>query len=343
MLKRFFQKVFVAVLREQNGHAVTVMGIKNNKILYKEQKHFEGSEPSNHFFAYVQKYLEASPLHYVALLNPDANQGAVEGCTLHDISEDDENGGAKTICRNKKWMLYASQKELDNSQKTYSKIGLDFIFSPFSILEHFFMDKIGGDFALYALAQKDSLSLAFFERGRLEYAHHFLMSPSMAISEEVSDVGFSFDPLSHEEEEKGIRLDDIESLDDLDIIDDLDDLSDIEDLDSLEDIAEFSEDIPSYEDQRSRDTHGRDLKDQMDRFNDDYRRFELIQKALSRFYGGEHCRNRFVEMIYIADAYGSGSELKQYLEDELFLTVHIRKIDLAEEVIALSRIEEGSL
>ena len=345
MLKRFYQKIFIAILREEDAHEVTVIGIKNKELLYKEHKRFDGGDPSNPFFAYIQKFIELSPLHYIALLNPEPNQGAMEGCTLHDIDEEGEGGGAKMLCRNKKWMLYASLRELENSQKRYRRVGLDFIFSPFSVIEHFFSDKIGGDFALYALAQKDALSLAFFDKGRLEYAHHFSMSLPVATEEDANTVSFSFDSIHEDEEEErgGIRLDDIESLDDLDIIDDLDDLSDIADLDALEEIAEFSEDTPTFEEQRGRDSHGKELKEQMDRFNDDYRQFELIQKTLSRFYGGEHCRGRFVETVYIADAYGSGSDLKRYLEEELFLNVIIRKLDLADEVLALSQIEEEAL
>ncbi|MBD3799224.1 MAG: hypothetical protein IE883_04920 [Epsilonproteobacteria bacterium] len=144
-----------------------------------------------------------------------------------------------------------------------------------------------------------------------------------------------------EEAEKGIDLDEIESLDDLDIIDELDELSDIEDLDTLEEIAEFSEDEPTLEEERSSKLSPNGIKDEMERFGDDYLRFELIQKTLEAFYTSEQCRNRFVETVYIADGYGSGSELKHYLEEELFLNVLIRRIDLGDEVIALAMSEDG--
>lgn len=337
MLERFYRKIFVAIVVDDHAHNVTVVGIKNKKLLYKEHKRFEDAEPSTTFFSYIRKYAEESPLHYISLLNPDSDQGGVEGCSLHDIEGEEKK--VKTLCRDQKWMLYTSLRELEASQNRYSRSGLDFIFSPFSVLEHFFADKISGSLAVYALAQKDSFSLAFFDNGKLEYAQHYPVHIPQATVGETQAIGFSFDPM-HEEEDIGIRLDDIESLDDLDIIDDLDDLSNIEDLDTLEEIAEFSEDAPTYEEQRP---YEEDHKDQTDRFNDDYRRFELIQKTLARFYAEEHCRNRFVETVYIADAYGSSLDLKYYLEEELFLSVMIRKIDLCDEVIALSMIEEEAL
>lgn len=340
MLERFFQKIFIAIVAERQAHEVTVSGIKNGKVLFRQHKRFEDGEPSAALLSYIRKFTEESPLHYIALLNPEVNQGAMTGCSLKDVVEEGDGSGIKMVCRNKKWTIYASIHEVEALKKRYKGIGLDYIFSPFSVLEHFFADKIGGDFALYALAQKDSFSVAFFEKGNLEYAHHYSMHPSQMPMEEIPSGGFSLDMMDDEEEEKGIRLDDIETLDDLDIIDELDNLSDIEDLDSLEEIAEFSEDIPTYEEESIRESQGgKELKEQMDRFNDDYRRFELIQRTLARFYSGEHCHNRFVETVYIADAYGSGTELKRYLEEELFLSVLIRKIDLADEVISLAKME----
>lgn len=336
MLKRFYQKIHVAIIPEENGCDVMVAGVKNRKLLYKEHKYFDDPEPTTALFTYIRKFTELTPLYYISVLNPDSNQGAIEGCSLLDVNKE----GAVSLCRNQKWMIYASVREIELLKNRYERVGVDFIFSPFSVIEQFFADKIGGDFALYALAQKDSFSVAFFEQGRLEFAHHFPMRPSR-MTEEVP-VSFDMD-IMHEEEEHGIRLDDIESLDDLDIIDDLDDLSDIEDLDALEDIVEFSEDIQTSEEQPLHETNGKEMKEQMDRFNKDYRRFELIQKILSQFYAGEHCHNRFVEKVYIADAYGSGAELKRFLEEELFLTVMIRKIELGDVVIALSQIEEEGL
>jgi hypothetical protein len=340
VLERLYRKIYVAIVYEANGHDVTIVGVKNKKLLFKERKHFEDPEPSTAFFTYIRKFIEQSPLYYIALLNPDTNQGAVQGCSLHGIDEDGDLSGAKTLCREQKWMLYASLRELGILKKRYAPVGLDFIFSPFSVIEHFFADKIGGDFALYALAQKDSFSVVFFENGKLEYAHHYPMNPSQMI-EESSLLGFAIDPM-HDEED-GIRLDDIEGMDDLDIIDEFDDLSDIEDLDALEEIAEFSDDAPTVEEKRTVKAGGKELKEQMDHFNDDYRRFELIQKTLAQFYAGEHCHDRFVETVYIADAYGSGADLKRYLEEELFLNVLIRKIDMGDEIIALSEIEEQGL
>lgn len=345
MIERFYRKIFVAIVQDAGVYDVRVVAQKQKKLLYKESRTFEGTSAYEDIRLYLRKYLDESPLHYVAVLNPAVKQGALAGCKHSNDDEIEEIIGTKTLCRNEKWLLYSSLRELDTLQQQYKTIGLDFIFSPFSLLEHFFKDKIKGGFALYALAQKDSFSVALFEDGKLEYAHHYPKQEksTLALEDESITGGFAVGIRDEDEAEKGISLDDIESLDDLDILEELDDLSDIEDLDSLEEIAEFSEDEPTFEEKRVVFPRGSEIKQEMDKFNNDYYRFELIQRTLIRFYGEEKCDNRFVETVYIADAYGSGEELKRYLEEELFLNVHIRHIDVADEVIALAISEEEDL
>jgi hypothetical protein len=346
VIARFFRKIFIAIVHDGGAYDVRVVIRKQKKEIEKQSRRFEGESAYTQLCSYVLKQCELSPIYYVALLNPYPKQGALLSCTANTLEEMEELIGTQTLCREEKWLLYASRRELDALAGEYKSIGLDFIFSPFSILEHFFADKIKGGFALYALAQKDAFTIAIFDEGRLEYAYHYPIRSKSPLDEdeESIDVDFSMGIRDDEDpkREKGISLDDIESLEDLDILDELNDLSDIEDLDNLEEIVEFSEDEPTFEEKKLTG-FGSDIKRDMDRFNQDYQRFELIQRTLIRFYDGERCRDRFVETVYIADGYGSGSELKRYLEEELFLNVLIRRIDIADEVIALSVLEEAKL
>lgn len=339
MIEWLYRKIFIAIVPDGDTFEVRSVVLKQKKVFQKEAKRFEGEKAFEEMQKFLRQKIDESPLHYIALLNPDPHQGAVNGCTHHNIEQ--ELNGAKTLCRNHKWIVYTSLNEIDALKKRFSQTGIDYLFSPFSIIEHFFQDKIEGGFALYALAQKDSFSVAFFENGKLEFAHHYPLHPQGALASDNETPAIGFAIGVEEEPEKGIHLDEIESLDDLDIIDELDDLSDIEDLDTLEEIVEFSEDEPTLEEKRSTSQATDMIKNEMDHFSDDYVRFELIQKTLEKFYVSEQCHNRFVETVYIADAYGSGSELKHYLEEELFLNVLIRKIDIGDEVIALALLEEG--
>ncbi|MDD2367766.1 MAG: hypothetical protein PHQ90_00605 [Sulfuricurvum sp.] len=343
MISWLYQKIFIAIVYDGNAYDIRVVTQKQKKLINKQSKRYEGESALNDALSFVHKQIEESPLHYVALLNPSPHQGAFPKCFSQ--GEDNLLNGTTTLCRNEKWTLYTSERKLEELLKQYAPVGLDFLFSPFSIIERFFADKLTGGLALYAFALKDSFSIAFFEEGKLEFAHHYPMHQNSVstIVEEGSPAGFSLGVDEEEKDEKGISLDDIESLDDLDIIDELDDLSDIEDLDALEEIVEFSDDAPTSIEKHASVPHADEVKGELDRFNDDYARFELIEKTLSDFYAGEYCKNRFVETVYIADAYGSGTELKRYLEEELFLNVLIRRIDTLDTVISLAIDEEEGL
>ena len=53
----------------------------------------------------------------------------------------------------------------------------------------------------------------------------------------------------------------------------------------------------------------------------------------------EKYKSEFVENIYIADSIGISSDLKKYLEEELFLNVYVRHVNLPAEVCEIAKME----
>jgi hypothetical protein len=126
-------------------------------------------------------------------------------------------------------------------------------------------------------------------------------------------------------------LDDIEALDDIESLDDIETLDDIDNIESFEDFSEDVDEVSIQEPQSK--------EEELNNFNLDFYRFSLIQEALKSFYTGEHYRQSFVEAVFIADSVGVSSDLKSYLEEELFVTPIVRKIDLPQELLKLSKKE----
>ncbi|MDP3267332.1 MAG: hypothetical protein Q8M39_10950 [Sulfuricurvum sp.] len=344
MLERLFQKIFVSILPVEDGHEVLIVALKNKKVLYKEQRHFEGSEPSRAMNRYIEEAVDASPIYYISTINTQAHQGAHVGCSNNGKTQHSDDTRVSEVCRNKKWTLYASLDDLHSLTYEYHTVGLDFIFSPFSVLEYSFVDKIKDTFALYAFSMPGLFTVAIFDSGRLEYAHHYSHDNSQVAEDTSEALAIDFTSTIPEEEDKDglINLDDIEGLEDLDIIDDLDSLSDIDDLNELEEVHEFSEDMPTSEEKRLSREHSM-IKENIDDSAEDYQHFNYIQKTLHQFYSMEECGNRFVETVCIADSKGASEELKRYLEEELFLNVLVRKVDVIETINALAMQEEEGL
>ena len=347
MLERLFKKIFVAIVFSKDGYDIQSLVVKNKKILFKESRHFEGDVPSAVMIRYIQDIIDPSPFFYISTLNLHANQGAYEGCSKPASHLQNQDAvGIQTLCRDNQWAQYASQDALYQLRSHYSAVGIDFIFSPFSMIEFYFADKIKNSFALYAFGMPELFSVAIFDNGKLEYAHHYARGSSTGvdIDEEVSTMEFTSSLLENERIAGAILLDDIEGLEDLDLLDDLDTLGDIADLDDLEEVSEFSEDTPTPEEKRSeRDRNSDTVKSELDASSEEYQRFEFIQKTLERFYASPHCHNRFIETVCIADSSSGGDELKRYLEEELFLNVLIRKVDVCEGINTLAQLEEEGL
>ena len=65
----------------------------------------------------------------------------------------------------------------------------------------------------------------------------------------------------------------------------------------------------------------------------------LIQSSINRFYKGFLYDSKFIESAYIADSIGMRGDLKRYLEEEMFLSVFVRHLDLYAEVCEAAKAE----
>jgi hypothetical protein len=119
----------------------------------------------------------------------------------------------------------------------------------------------------------------------------------------------------------------------------IDDFGDIEDLDELEEIDEFSEqrDIEEvFNETVKKQTSSSPSRGS---YNEDYKRFSLLQSAIANYYNDTKYESRFIENIYVADGVGVSSELRRYLEEELFVNVYLRQIDINIELCELAKME----
>lgn len=340
VIERLYLKVFVGIVTMHNKCNVVIEIEKGGDVGERITESFETGSINAEIVEFIEPYLDESPFFYVAILNPMKNQGALPTCLERKAKEFFDTSTAVTLCQDRRWMVYADKMELDVLKEQYRSIGLDFIFSPFLVINYFFHDKISSDTASFVLIEEDAVSVSVFYEGNLLFAQYIPMEEEDGLLTDVElddAVSLSFE-LEDEASEEGIDLDDINAIEDLE---DLDGLNDIEDLDALEEIDDFS-DEPAKAAQRNdvEDKNGAgDEETSLEGFNQDFKRYELIQSALKNFYNDPKYENRFIEFVYVADGCNVSDDLKYYLEEELFLKVYIRKIDLAAEIVDLARAE----
>ena len=328
ILETLYTKVFINIIVGESKSIVFVEVVSKGEVVKSESESFKTNILSSEMHVYLKASIAKSPYHYISILDKSINQGAIPTCS--NIKDYVDTKGLNSICIDKNWTFYTRQEDIKDLKYEYQNIGLDLIFSPFSILAKFFKDKIELNLSIFALIEENNISLSVFNQGKLLYAEY------LHIKTQNQDETLMMDSIldDDDDDDMDLDLDDID-LDDMDADDDitsLDDFADIEDLNADVDIEEFSEAQDIVRTHEEQEVNIEDI-------NDDYTKFIMIQDSINRFYHDEKYNSEFLESIYIADSIGLSTDLKKYLEEEMFLNVVVRKIALEEELSDMAKAE----
>jgi len=336
ILESIYLKIFVNIIVKRASIDIYIESCSKKDVCQRDQKEFQVIKVNSDIIEYIHSFTKESPYSYISILDYSSTQGAIPTCDKSKLPTYKDLSISEYKCHNNSWTFFTSKSDLYDIEKTFEKIGVDFVFSPFSILDHFFKDKIESHIALYAIIQDSFVSLCVFEFGELRYADHLDLQHSedtpedMLLLESVEDDDEELDFSN----DGGIDLEDVDVIDDMEV---LDDFGNIEELDSLEEIDEFSENKDIEEEFYEADEVIAESDDE--EFNEDYQRFYLIQSSLGHYYSDSRFKSDFIENIYIADGIGVSRDLKRYLEDEMFLNVYIRHVELSAEICELAKLE----
>ena len=336
MFAKFYESLYLKVLVNiVIGNSKTVVYIEllnKSGVVDSCESVFDTKYLSIEMHEFIHNYTKESPYFYISILDNSLSQGALPTCSKHKVGYFQDLSGSEYKCYKEQWTYYTAKTDVYAIEKVYEKIGVDFIFSPFVLLANFFKDKIDSHLAMFILLQEESISLGIFNNSQLLYAKQLDMNVDLSSDELLIDEH----DIDIDLEEDSIDLDDIDSIDD---IDELDDFGDIADLDLIDEIDEFDETKDVEEElAASEDEEEFPIQD-TDGLNEDYQRFSLIQSAVNDFYQDEKFESEFVENIYVGDGVGISSDLKKYLEEEMFLNVYIRHVDLAHELAETTKME----
>jgi len=341
LFEALYLKVFVSIVTNGTKSIVYVELCNKKDVISSVQESFVSTLEHKKMLSFIESYTKESPFHYISYLDHSPLQGAIS--TSADKSKHFDSKLFKYMNYNDNWLYYTSKADLNLLKKRYADIGVDYIFSPFVLLAEFFKDKLDNAMTMFVLIEEGYISLSIFNKNELLFAEHIAIEHKRNSDENenedvVGDIDdFELDDMSIDLEDVNVveELDDI--LDELDDIENLDDLSEIEDLDNMDDIEEFSEE------EEVADTSQEIASDTSTpiKINDDYKIFGRIQNSVNSFYKDSKSNPNFVETIYIADGVGNSHDLKQYLEEEMFLSVYVRRIDLCLEICELAKMENS--
>lgn len=333
-LETLYTKVFINIIVENLQTVIYVEVCSKKDVLQSTHKVFETTTINSKMYEFVRSFFKETPFCYISVLDKSSNQGAVPTCTPSEMESYCDINSSEYICYSDKWAFYTSEYDIEAIKHEYRSIGLDFIFSPFAIMANFFKEKIENSLSMFVLVEDNYLSFTIFDNSKLLYAEYLDMQHHKDDDDLLMDSSLDDEDTSFGIE--GIDLEDMSGIES-DDSSGFDDFTNIEDLDSGDDMDEFSE-IQEIEERVESDV---DISS--DGFNEDYQRFSLIQSALNTFYKDPKYESQFIETVYIADGVGTSSELKSYLEEEMFLNVYVRKIDLGAALCEMAKAEANEI
>ena len=334
LLESLYNKVLVNIVLKNDATEVYIEVYSKKTVIDHVFETFSTTSVDAKMINFIELYLKESPYSYISILDFSKEQGALPTCQKNRLEYYTDLSASEYKCYDKEWIYYTAKSDLYEIEKHFHKIGVDFIFSPFVLLSHFFQDKLNAKMAMYILIEEGVLSLSVFENARLLYAEHLDMETVIESEDDLLSQGMSDEDDVDIDSDLNIDLEDVDAIDD---IEGLEDFGDIEDLDSLEEIDEFAEDRDIEEELL--ETQNEEEESNDTNFNEDYQRFSLINSSLGHYYNSSKYESQFVETVYIADGIGVSSDLKRYLEEEMFLNVYIRHINISMELCEITKRE----
>ena len=345
-----YDTTLVNIVRKPDTIEVYIETISQKKVKFSETKTFilNDSYHDSLLYDFIHQFATDTPFYYIATLDISNDQGAIPTCDKKEFSKFKDLSTSQYFCIDKLWTCYTSKIDLQAQIGFMDELGLDFIFSPFVVLKDFFSDKISGPIALYVLILESAIIVAVFRDSKLLYGDYIDMSLDMEDNTDISSL--EDDAMSSEEMglDESVNLDQIDLDGDLDFDDELEDMDDfdnIEDLDSIEELG--TEDLEqkleeNYEEASSDEIEEYEQeKAQEEESTKDFHRFSLIQNSLANYYKDPRFESDFIENIYVADDVRVSNDFKRYIQEEMFLNVYMRSIEVEIELCNLTKMELG--
>ncbi|WP_345975211.1 hypothetical protein [Sulfurimonas sp. HSL3-7] len=252
-LESLLPKLFITLTPSEEGVKLYAELRKNAKMIkrFEEQtvKSVESLEKK------LRQLERESAVSYIALLETEAAQGLLSDCNRMEVADPSH---FEKICVDDKWGIYMDKDALFERQRDYKNIGLDFIFSPFSLLYNVYQQSMQKDDGLYLLLGEGFIVGSVVKNGALLYGTLIKMQKPLSLHEENAIL-------------------------------------------------------------------------------DDY--VHTMQSIVKDFYEAKADGAMFIEKIHMADALDFDVRLENRLEEELFVEVEKRSVELPHELAVLGEME----
>ena len=315
-LKNFlFTETFISFYKKEHKFEVLKESIKREKIIDRDRKEFDNEEE---FIKFIEQSLIENTQTYISTLINNFNQGIVDSCSAQKYRELGINSeNIKIICLGKH-SIFIELYELNMFKKEIEKFKVDFIFSPYLIIE--FKQYRNSKNILYVLITEELILNIAYKNNKPIYSniHQFQIEDETLIdNSELTD-----------EQKKDNDIDLIDDIDDIEEIEGLDEINDIEELEELDNELEQIENIEDIE-VPSSPTEQAVSKEEIEKSKMEIEIIEFLKNSVKEYYN-ESPESDFIEKIVIFAEEPLKEEVIINLKEELLLDIESKKIDILE-------------
>ncbi len=334
IIQKKFSNVFMAIIPEKNEYIIKYKILKNGKILDNDTKKFikgESGEISSDMKKFIMFFQDEYKFVYIAFLLDSLGQNCFPSCDLEKIKNNNiALNNIVYVCINNKWITYTSKADIKIIKDKFSETGIDFIYSPYLILYKNIKDKkYNRKDILHMIYMEDSLTILIKDKDEVVFNAFF----------KIPYKEFAFDDeeeLKPEEDIdkdiQGINLDTIESED--------------EEFEGFVDIVKLEEEDNDLENDKDilesakKDLEFSSLND-LELYGRDIIIFKFLKSAIEEYYNNNKYNSEFLEKIVVYNDSNISNDIITMIENDLFLDVEIKSIDVKESMIRISIEEVG--
>ena len=321
-IKKRLTNQYISVIVVEDACFAKVKKIKNGEVLLEEERRFDLSsreQLSSEVVTWLQTLQDEVEQTYIAVFLNSYGQGVVPSCLKSDYEKFHiDYDEVRDICVDKRYSVYASNIDIQWMEKIFSKTGIDFLFSPFLVIENLIhKEPLKKGIVLYMLAGITSIAVMIFDGKTLLYGTFI----NIAKEEDLLTTDF-------EEDEE-------EDLSDDNIFDEIDLDMELEESADIADILESAE--HGIVEKVEKDVEVASAKNRL--FGQDLRLVKYFDASLREFYESPLYRSDFVTEVKIYDAVRLNPEIIDYFKEQLLVHVTVESVDILEELIQMARAE----
>ena len=301
LIQYFIKETLIAFYKTKDKYIVQKKEVKNNKILSSENFEFKEKE----FIKFINSCFIENTQTYISTIIDTFNQGIVDSCSHSKYKELGINlDNIKILCL-KDYSIFIGLYEINQFQKKMKKFKIDYIFSPYLLID---LNKKDTNNSLYILLTDSFIIILIYEdakKPKYSNIYHFKLEDNI-------------DKTTSDEENDIDTFDDIDNLvDDIEEIDDIDDLNeDIDDVDSLDDIENMQTD-------QNDDSN---IQEEISDVKNEIESLDFIKNSIKDYY--ENYSDNFLEYGYIFYEDEMSNKFITHIENETFLEIKKEKIDI---------------